>query len=78
MVAIKRAMEPEIEAEAKQRQKATQFIDKGVQGVSNLDGPKGRSDSILANYVGVGKDTLRKAEAIVEAAEQQPEIKQES
>jgi len=38
---------------------------------SNLD--KGRSDSILASYVGVGKDTLRKAEKIVKAAENNPE-----
>lgn len=63
-IAVKRALEPTISAEAKERQKA------GVPS-SNLD--EGRTDSKIASFVGVGKDTLRKDEAIVEAAEKEPE-----
>jgi len=70
MVAIKRAMEPEIKQEHP--------VGRPKENLSKLDELPHRTDSILASYVGVGKDTLRKAEKIVKAAEQQPEIKQES
>jgi N6-adenosine-specific RNA methylase IME4/ParB-like chromosome segregation protein Spo0J len=63
-VAIKRALEPKISADAEEREKA------GIPS-SNLD--EGRTDEKIASFVGVGKDTLRKSEAIVEAAEKEPE-----
>ncbi len=37
------------------------------------DGPKGETRDIVANFLGVGRTTLKKAENIVEAAEQEPE-----
>jgi len=44
---------------------AMQLIGRGVQkqevnGVSNLDAPKGRTMEKIAGYVGVSKNTLRK------------------
>jgi ParB-like chromosome segregation protein Spo0J len=48
------------------------------QGASKLDAPsgtaKGRSDEKAARAVGMGKDTYRKAKAVVEAAEQDPQL----
>ena len=63
---IKRAVEPEIKAEAEQHSKQGKPL-------SNLDTGVGRVDSTIANFVGVGKDTLRKAEAVIVASEKEPE-----
>ena len=66
-------LKPKLEKEAEERQKATRLVGKGIQeketnGASNLDEPMeaGRTDEILASYVGVGKDTLRKIITIAE------------
>jgi len=64
MVAVKRYLEPELVATAEERMKEG-------KPSSKLD--KGRTDEKIAKYVGVGKTTLRKAETIVEAAEDDPE-----
>ena len=64
MVAIKRHIEPEMIKEAEERKKAG-------KPSSKLDA--GRTDEKIAKYLGVGKDTLRKAEALVVASEKAPE-----
>lgn len=82
IVAIERYLKPEIAAEAKKRQEATQLagkdktgkpVTKQEIGASNLEGPKGETDEIIARKTGVSKNTLRKAVKIVEAAEKEPE-----
>jgi ParB-like chromosome segregation protein Spo0J len=65
IVEIKRAIEPEIAEQAQEREKA------GIRPSSDSD--KGRTDEKVADFVGVSRDTLRKAEEVVEAAEQNPE-----
>jgi len=64
MVAIKRYLEPKLSKEAEKREK------RGKPS-SKLD--KGRTDDKIAKACGVGRVTLRKAEKIVEAAEENPE-----
>jgi len=64
MVAIKRYLEPQVKAGAEERMKA---------GTPSSDSDKGRTDDVIAGFVGVGRDKLRKAEAMVEAAEEEPE-----
>jgi N6-adenosine-specific RNA methylase IME4 len=66
-VAIQRFMEPEVEEAAKERQGTR--TDLGKQ----LCAESARSRGIVASYVGKSHDTLRKEEAIVLAAEQNPE-----
>lgn len=64
-IAIKRAIEPEIEAEAKVRIKMTQF---GNHGSSESDEPPtehGRTDDKVAEYLGIGREKLRKMENII-------------
>jgi len=63
-VAIGRALEP-LEREA-----ARERILAGKPS-SNLD--KGRTDVVVAASVGMGKDSFRKARAVVEAAEAEQE-----
>jgi hypothetical protein len=74
MVTIKRTMEPEIKEKAEQREKSGIKQDKPLGNFPE----GGRVSNILGSYIGVSGKTLRKAEKIVKAAEQQPEIKQES
>lgn len=64
MVAVKRALEPELKAEAEQRQKA------GIQSEKPLGKfPEGgRTSNVVGSYAGVSGKTLEKAEAVVEAA----------
>lgn len=64
MVAIKRYLEPQLAREAQERRKA---------GRPSSDSDEGRTDEKIAKAVGVGKDKLRQAEYIVEAAEEEPE-----
>lgn len=66
LVAIKRHFEPEIVAEAKERQGTR--TDLGEHCAESA-----RSRVIVASYGGVSHDTMRKAEDIVEAAEKDPE-----
>jgi len=74
MVAIQRAVEPEIREAARERQEATQ-IKNGSIGAANLAEPleKGETRQKVAMYVGVSHETLKRAEKVVVAAEQEPE-----
>ncbi len=62
-VAIKRLLEPEVKTEAKERMDA---------GIPCADSSQGRTRDVLSRYAGVSHDTLKKAEAIVQAAESNP------
>lgn len=64
IVAIKRALEPKVKAEAKERQGTR--TDLGKQ----LSAESAESRDIIAKFVGVSHNTLSKMEKIVEAAEQ--------
>ena len=66
MVNIKRAIEPYERQKAKERQLAGKPSEKFTEG-------KGESLEKIAGFVGVSRPTLQKIEAIVEAAEQEPE-----
>lgn len=60
---------------AEARKRATQAKPGEQVGSSKLDAPTGepaRTDETVAAAVGLGKDTYRKAKAIVEAAEEDP------
>ena len=71
-VARKRQLEPMAREAAKERQETTRF---GSDGGANLAPPeKGKSRDRLAQSVGYGRTTLAKAEAVVEAAEKDPEV----
>lgn len=63
-VAIKQAIEPEIKAAAQERMKAGTPVPKLG---------KGRAEDKVAAFTGVKRTTLAKAEAIVKAAEAEPE-----
>ena len=69
MVAIKRAIEPYERQKAKERKKR---IPKSVCSEDSSE-QKGKTRDIIAKFVGVGERTLKKAESIVEAAEQNPQ-----
>jgi ParB family chromosome partitioning protein len=64
LVAIKRALEPELREEAKERMLA---------GTPSADSARGSTTERIGALVGVSRDTLAKAETIVEAAEKEPE-----
>ena len=61
--------EPQVKAEAEQRQKTGKKQDKPLGNFPE----GGRVTNILGSFVGVSGKTLQKAEAIVEAAEENPE-----
>lgn len=63
-VSIKRELEPEIKAAAQERMK-------NGRPSSNLD--KGRADKTVAAFTGMRRSSLDKADAIVKAAEAEPE-----
>ena len=65
-VAIKREIEPEIKAEAKERMLAGKPCGKLPPGV------KGKARDEVAKFTGVKPRTLEKAEAVVKAAEDNP------
>jgi hypothetical protein len=64
MVAIKRAIEPYERKKAQEREHA---------GKPSENFFKGRALDHIAGFVGVSRPTLKKAEDIVKAAEQEPE-----
>jgi ParB family chromosome partitioning protein len=64
LVAIKRALEPELRDEARERM---------VAGTPSADSARGSTTERIGALVGVSRDTLAKAETIVEAAEREPE-----
>jgi SAM-dependent methyltransferase len=71
VAAIARQLRPVIEAKAKKRKLS------GLNGTVGQtlpdDGPKGKSRDIIARCVGVSGVTLEKVEAIVDAAEEDPQ-----
>lgn len=74
MVEIKNHFQPIIAKKALNRKKSTQ-IKKGKppSGPSESDEPRGRTDDTIAELCGTSRDTLRKAEAVVNAAKENPE-----
>lgn len=70
-MAIARASKPAEQEAAKERQAAQDF-GRGVT-VGNLPTVAGRANDKVASYVGIARRTLEKAEAVVEAAECEPE-----
>jgi N6-adenosine-specific RNA methylase IME4 len=73
-VAIKREVEPEEKAAAKERQAAPRKGRKGKTGSGKLpEAVKGQSRDKAAKATGKKARTLAKAEAVVDAAEKQPE-----
>jgi ParB-like chromosome segregation protein Spo0J len=64
LVTIKRALEPELREQAKERMMA---------GTPSDDSAKGSTTERIGALVGVSRDTLAKAETIVEAAEKEPQ-----
>ena len=74
MVAIKRAIEPYERNKAKERKLAGKPCEDSSQGDSK--GKSGRSRERVAGFVGVSHDTLKKAEEIVNASEEEPQIYQ--
>ena len=77
MVAIKRAIEPYVRKKAKERQQeAGKQFGRGKDN-EKIDPAKlaepNETRDIVAGFVGVGRTILKKAEDIVNAAEQEPE-----
>ncbi len=72
MVAIKRAIEPYQKQKAKERQLNANPSGKELDPSGNLP-EGGQSRDIVAKFVGIGERTLKKAEEIVTAAEQNPQ-----
>jgi N6-adenosine-specific RNA methylase IME4/ParB-like chromosome segregation protein Spo0J len=68
IVAIKRALEPIERRLAKDRQGARFDLDSEAM----LDRSKGEARNKIAKYLGVGRTTIERAEAVVEAAEDDP------
>ncbi len=66
-VAIKRAVQPLIAAKAKERQKG---------GAKLAQPAKGKTRDIVAKHTGIKRTSLKKAEAIVEASEAEPDNKE--
>lgn len=60
--------------EAKKRQRTLNNEETVSGNLPQAIQDKGRSRDIVAKFAGVGERTLKKAEAIVEAAEQNPEL----
>lgn len=69
LVAIKRVLEPEVKVEAEKRKGLR--TDLGKQPSGNF--PAGDTRDIVGSFGGVSGKTLEKAEAVVEAAEENPE-----
>jgi DNA modification methylase len=74
MVSIKRAIEPYERNKAKERKWAGKPSADSSQG-GNSDN-SGRSRERVAGFIGVSHDTLKKAEEIVNASEEEPKIYQ--
>jgi hypothetical protein len=68
MVAIKRAIEPY------EKQKAKERMLTGKPFVKLTHGETGKTIDKVAGFVGTSRFTLKKAEDIVQAAEQEPEL----
>jgi ParB-like chromosome segregation protein Spo0J len=64
MIELKKVIEPQISKQAQEREKA---------GIPCEESAQGRTREKVAQFAGVSHDTLRKAEEVVQAAEQNPE-----
>lgn len=75
MVAIKKAVEPEIKAKNEEKRKKTQGRPKKKKETGAKTAPvtKNKTRDQVAIFCGVGRTTLKKAEKIVEAYEENPE-----
>ncbi|MHB0959272.1 MAG: DNA methyltransferase [Pirellulaceae bacterium] len=74
IAAIAKKLRPVVEARARQRQIGCLMQgNNGPDGTNLPNGENGKSRDIIARYVGVSGMTLEKVEAIVEAAEENPE-----
>jgi ParB-like chromosome segregation protein Spo0J len=71
MVALKRVLEPKLREEAKERQGARTDL-RGISPDVDVP-PTGRAADKVAAFVGRDRKTIGKAEAVVEAAEAEPE-----
>jgi ParB family transcriptional regulator, chromosome partitioning protein len=71
-VAIKRAVEPLIKAEAKQRKVQGGKL-KGKAGANLAHAPKGKTRDLVAKHTGKARTSLAKAEALVAALEAEPD-----
>lgn len=71
IVALKRAIEPLERREARERQGAR--ADLGVASVAEVPSRAGEARDNIARYLGIGRTTIERAEAVVEAAEEEPE-----
>jgi N6-adenosine-specific RNA methylase IME4 len=71
IVALKRALEPKLKEEAQQRQGTRTDIRGNSPDVETA--PAGRAADKVAGFVGRDRKTISKAEAVVEAAEAEPE-----
>jgi len=72
IVAIKRALEPKLREEARERKLSTLKRGDKKPSRSADSAYRGETRDIIAKFAGVSHDTLAKAEAIVEAAERDP------
>jgi len=72
MVAVKRALEPEVKAEAEERMKSKlkQFSGENTVQENVLSG---QTRDVVGSFVGLSGKTLEKAEFVVDAAEQHPD-----
>lgn len=68
LVAVKRVLGPEVE-----ETRIGHRPSKEEKGAESAPFPRGKTRDVVAKYAGVSHDTLAKAEAIVEAAEKNPE-----
>jgi DNA modification methylase len=74
MVSIKRAIEPYEKNKAQERKLAGKLCEESSQGDSKDN--SGKSRERVAGFVGISHDTLKKAEKIVNASEEEPQIYQ--
>lgn len=73
IVAVKRHLEPQLKAEAKERQREHGGTAPGKHSGEIPQSVVGRAADKLSAFVGKDRKTIEKAEAVVAAAEQEPE-----
>lgn len=74
IVALKRAIEPLERKEARERQGSrTDLCHSATMDECQRSYPGGAARDKIARYLGVGRTTIEKAEAVIEAAEEEPE-----
>jgi N6-adenosine-specific RNA methylase IME4 len=73
IVALKRAIEPLEKREARQRQGTRADLSLPHTMGGDLEAGSGEARDKIARYLGVGRTTIDRAEAVVKAAEEEPE-----